>query len=437
MTLPPLSGPEDPELAGLLRDVLHREAARTQPGADGLARIRARIAEEHPRPMDGLPGGTRSRGYLPGLTDRVDILGGRHSRLLARLVPAVAAAAVLLVGGAAGVALNALRPAPSQHTAGTNEIGATSASATTRTTPSGTTTPTVPIYWLGGPAVRGIESSGTATGTTTGSPAAAGSSSLWLYREFVPIPEGREASTQLAIELMLDGVPADPDYTNLWAPGTVTVTVVPRLITVDLSPAAFSHPAMTRSLAEAAVQQLVYTATAAAKDLTGSGAKVQVLVDGASGYLAWGVLHLDGPLVRDTSAQAPVWVISPQEGQEVAAGQVTVSGVGPAGSAPLRWTIARLDPSDTTRATGADGGSTNTSSAGATSTGSRIVAGGTVVPLPGQPRPSFTVTADLTPGTYQVTVWRTGTGGTSDPAIEAGNTPGPGATPDSKVFVVR
>ena len=77
-------------------------------------------------------------------------------------------------------------------------------------------------------------------------------------------------------------------------------------------------------MAERAIQQLVYTATAAAASagLIDSGQQVQVvvLVDGHTDYVAFNHVRLGAPTSRSAGIVALVWIIDPQEGTSVADG---------------------------------------------------------------------------------------------------------------------
>ena len=84
------------------------------------------------------------------------------------------------------------------------------------------------------------------------------------------------------------------------------------------------------AMAERAIQQLVYTATAAAAStgLIDSGQQVQVvvLVDGHTDYVAFNHVRLGAPTSRSAGMVAPVWIIDPQEGNVGADGAVKISG---------------------------------------------------------------------------------------------------------------
>ena len=84
------------------------------------------------------------------------------------------------------------------------------------------------------------------------------------------------------------------------------------------------------AMAERAVQQLVYTATAAAASAglidTGQQIQVVVLVDGHTDYVAFNHVRLGSPTSRGVGMVAPVWIIDPQEGTSVADGAVKIYG---------------------------------------------------------------------------------------------------------------
>jgi hypothetical protein len=140
-----------------------------------------------------------------------------------------------------------------------------------------------------------------------------------LYREFRPIrPEGSGLgdNIQAALIDMISGRPLDPDYHSEW-PGTAgvrSVEVAQDTMTVDLTGVgpAPRHPAL-------AVQQLVYTATAAAAQLGQPGVvKVRIRVNGVAVSRLWGV-DARAALTRSSTVDtlAPVWLSSPQEGDHV------------------------------------------------------------------------------------------------------------------------
>lgn len=144
----------------------------------------------------------------------------------------------------------------------------------------------------------------------------------YLFREFRNADESDTVDPVAeAVETMTALTPLDEDYRSLWAPvQSVGTSVSPDgTITVDLPDTAFANN-LSEADAELALQQLVYTVSAAAVTaglLDAATAKeVRVLVDGESGYKAFGSVELNEPIARDASVAAPVWLIDPQTGTE-------------------------------------------------------------------------------------------------------------------------
>jgi hypothetical protein len=138
-------------------------------------------------------------------------------------------------------------------------------------------------------------------------------------------------------DMLRAGSAADPDYATAWPAGVSVrgATYADQVVTVDLS----GVPASPPSAPHLALQQLVWTASAAGADaahveVTG----VRLLVDGKARSTLWGS-GTSGVLHRDAFPEivAPLWVIDPQEG--VAVGKtftVRVAGVVFEGAARLR-----------------------------------------------------------------------------------------------------
>lgn len=286
-------GPDgaDEETERLLRRALMREAEMVEPRDDGLERIQQRTGAAE--------GGRR---WVPWLA-------------------AVAAAAVigLVVGGVIGLGGDDEPLPPAATGTGT---GSPSPAPTTVATEEPTDTATteepagtlegVPVYWLG-------ESK----------------TSVWLYREFRDVPDvGGEVAS--AVAAMTREEPLDPDYFTPWQPASrVEVTQDGDAIAVDLSADAFAS-GVGSEVAERAVQQLVYTATAAAQ----TEGPVTITVDGEA-YDAWGAIRLGEPMERApmVDVQASTWILSPTEGQTVPAGTVQVTGYGTAFEATFSWEV--------------------------------------------------------------------------------------------------
>jgi hypothetical protein len=342
-----------------LRSALSAEADVIEPGHDGLRLIKERIAA-----------GDRSGAPGPG----------------ARFMPLLAAAAAVLAAagvtagiisyqqqppppaarGSAGPTTPPASPTPTPPTSPTpTPAGSTTSSTTTTTTttdeavvvsPDGAQGP-LPVYWLG-------EADG----------------ELHLYREFEPDPVAATdvpARVEAAVRRMLAGDPDDPDYSSPWRPAAVQVQVTRTQVTVDLGAEAFDGPEVDAATARAAVQQLVYTATAAAGTAE-PPRTVKVLVDGRPGADAWGQVGLGRALSRSPAVLPEVWVIAPESGSRQKPGEVTVSGSGRGFEGLLRWEV-----------TGGDG----------ETVASDIVQGGATGIEP------FSFTVELRPGRYTVAVW--------------------------------
>lgn len=338
------SSPEDATETAL-RGALSREADRIDVGHDGLRRIRAAIEADrgHPR-----------------------------TRAASRWMPLLAAAALLLVAGA-GALLFGLPTGRGGTPAVTPTGGATSVlpspAPTAEPTPSASGEPSVsadggrllnavPVYWIG-----------------PSRPEQA------LFREFRSVPD-RGGAVASAVSAMLTQAPLDPDYFSPWRPADVSVKVAGKGVVVDLSADAFSAGVPSRDTARLAVQQLVWTATAAAHTAGQPDSSVTVLVDGRSGYLAWGLIRLGGPMGRDASAQAEIWVSEPVQGGTARAGAVTVRGQARAFEGTLSWEVTRR------------GGS---NAGGIVKSGTAQTRGDIIAP--------YLFTVSLQPGSYTVTVY--------------------------------
>lgn len=195
-------------------------------------------------------------------------------------------------GSAADRATNASSTAPRIASAPVSTDGVDEGVATEQT----------PVYWAGTDGQSG-----------------------YLFREFRTAPPVVTADpadpVAEAVVMMTSLEPLDPDYQSLWsAVESVGTSVAPGgTITVDLPASAFASQLPTDD-AELALQQLVYTVSAAAVTaglLDAATAKeVRILVDGQSDYKAFGSVDLKDPISRDVSVAAPVWLIDPQTGTE-------------------------------------------------------------------------------------------------------------------------
>lgn len=338
-----------------LRRALHREAGRVDP-SDRFAEIESRL------PM------TR--------------------RYLWPVIAAVVAAVVLVVG--ALIVVPMLRPDGRHAEPGPNPAAphstvtptrspqppqitepatpasqaATPSTGQTSAPPAATEPPTVPVYYLGA-SHRTTESGTQATRAV-------------LFREYRPVTlaePARPADTvAAAIEAMADQPPLDPDYRTAWLSlGSVDVTESRGALEVDLS--GFPATLPEGVTAEDAMQQLVWTATAAYQD----NLPVVVTVDGGTSA-PWGSKLLGTELTRDSSFRAPIWIRDPATDQHDKAGKVTVSGVSTAFEGTVLWKITRTD------------------------TDREVAHGHAMGGANGQYAP-FSFTVELKPGHYMVTVY--------------------------------
>ena len=190
------------------------------------------------------------------------------------------------------------------------------------------------------------------------SPAAADTASLlpvyWLgdangllYREFLPA-ESTGDPIAAAVWAMTSAEPLDDDYYSPWQEASsVNTSISPdNVITIDISSDSFAT-GIEAQVAERAVQQLVYTATAAAANsgliASGSPSSVRLLVDGKAGYNAFGHIELSSILGRDASAIAPVWIINPQDGSVRTDRTVIIQGSTTTTDDGLEWRVRRVD----------------------------------------------------------------------------------------------
>lgn len=182
-----------------------------------------------------------------------------------------------------------------------------------------------PVYWIG----------------------RSSNNNVFLYREFRDVSEQDNPITR-ALRVMMSEKPLDPDFFTPWQNPKKLATSISgkNVITVDVSADAFNSN-VDADMAERAIQQLVYTATAAGASagLTDTGQQIQVviLVDGHTDYVAFNRVRLGSPTARSAGMVAPVWIIDPQEGTTMADGRVKISGRSTVPGGKLRWEILRAD----------------------------------------------------------------------------------------------
>lgn len=323
----PGSAEGDPRLEADIRAALEGEASRIRP-ADRLSDI---LAEAHST--------SRSADHL---------VAPRAPQPRWGLAAAAAAAVLAIVGGAlwltgrtapdpsasrrAGVTTATTSPAP----ATSPPAGPSTPAATSSTQPSGTIAPplpgdvqALPVYYVG-------------PRLLTGSEGAAGA----LFREFVrasvPTPATPEARARVAVDLAMGATPAGSTYERLWAGVTLVDLDVGEAdrITIRLSGPA----SVSQADAELAVQQLVWTAQAAAAQ--GNVPVRFELVDGSDTVA--GTLPASRDFVRPSdelevsSLLAPLWIDDPARGQVLPADRaVTVTGQASTFEASLSWQLLR------------------------------------------------------------------------------------------------
>ncbi|GHJ47504.1 hypothetical protein Cs7R123_48460 [Catellatospora sp. TT07R-123] len=287
----------------LLRQTLEAYAATVGADAGALSAIRTRVRER--TWWHRLRGGNMPLAFTTGT---------------ATAVAATVAAVVFSVGSCAppgtpdpsSSSAGAGTTAPGSPAPGSPTPGGASASATGGG--SGTVSANVPIYYQGD--IRGVPK---------------------LYREYHKLPAGdggKAARTRAAVTAMLDGRTAyDPDYISTWPASARlrNVKVDGGTVTVDLSGAAVNgyDPPSNK----AALQQLIWTATAASD----TDALI-LLLDGKQVDKLWNQFPVRGQLRRGPAVDvlAPVWVIDPQQNAVVKPGPLTIKVAGIVYEATMR-----------------------------------------------------------------------------------------------------
>lgn len=251
--------------------------------------------------------------------------------------------------------------------------------ATPTTAPTGTVTPTAQTTPSDGDEPTVPVDDDAAAGELSGVPVyyvGDSGGSFRLFREFRTVADLGDP-VESAVMAMMSVPPMDPDYSTPWvAPDELEVEREGSSITVDVSADAFSG-SVGSELSALALQQLVYTATAASTLDGPAATTVTILMDGAAAD-AWGHVRVGEPMTRAPQAQvlSHVWVLSPAEGDELNAEEVTVSGYGASFEANFVWRVE--GPSGPLE--------------------------GFTLSDNGMGFGEFDVTVDLEPGTYTVTV---------------------------------
>lgn len=225
----------------------------------------------------------------------------------------------------------------------------------------------VPVYWIGDSARR-----------------------PWLYREFRSLPSHPDGPVGAAVVALAAEEPTDPDYRSGWTEPITDVTVHEEDdgITVDLPQEAVAELDVASPEGSAALQQLVWTVTAAA----GKNVPVTITADSEA--------FVD-PLERDQSIRGQVWVTTPTQGATLTR-PVVIKGTATAFEGTLQYEITAGDSV-------VDSGTTSAGANGEFA--------------------EFTIKAGLEPGDYTVSVF-----GTDASGGESGEGDQPFA--DTKDFVV-
>ena len=144
-----------------------------------------------------------------------------------------------------------------------------------------------------------------------------------LYREFRDLPT-QDDRLATAVGAVLNVAPQDSSYSSLWAGGQVnSATVTGSRIVVDISAPAFAT-FTTRAAAEVAINQIVYTAIGTVGDQAGERT-VQILVDGSPNLPVIGAPAADFTK-NGTTPLGLLWILTPEPGTPVPAGEVTIRG---------------------------------------------------------------------------------------------------------------
>jgi hypothetical protein len=316
----PDPGPDD-ATAALLRGALRRQAENVQPSAGGLARILAAAHRTGPptgRAADTVPSPPRTPSATsvdrPGrISDTVPLTrrpltppgtADERPHRLARWAPVLAAAAaVMIVFSGLGLARPGWVVAPGLDAV----VGGAPAVGPSHPPP----VEPLPVYLV------------------------EHQFGHWaLVREFSPttLTDPLERLSA-AVRLAVAGTGADADHTSAWravgepasAAAEVTVTRDADGIVVRLPPVLLGTAPTTADsapLAQLAVQQLVWTATATVRT------NEQVRIEGPfPGSLLFGADLLGTPVGRDgPDPRAPVWVASLVDGQRLVPGRAVIQG---------------------------------------------------------------------------------------------------------------
>lgn len=157
-----------------------------------------------------------------------------------------------------------------------------------------------------------------------------GSTDLLLYRELRNLPATGDLVRD-AIEAILELLPQDPDYDSLWASGRLNnVELTGHNLELDMAASVFEK-LTTPEEAQAAVDQIVYTAS----ELMGDPElRVTFLSDGGPPP-EW-LRSEEGFGRRGLEPMPALWITAPRNESKLSGGQLLIEGtVKPGASAPL------------------------------------------------------------------------------------------------------
>lgn len=213
-------------------------------------------------------------------------------------------------------------------------------------------------------------------------------SGVFLYREYLEDTRHSEPIGD-AINTLLSAQPAAPErYTLLKPSDDIGVSISnTNVITLDLPAKVFSAH-LDEGLSERSIQQLVFTATAAASSsglmVGDTPATVKILVDGQPNATVFDGHRLKDVYERNAQFVAPIWVIDPQFGTTLNDEKVTINGRTTKFDIGTFYSLQQKD---------ADGKL------------SVITAQKQVIPGKIQNDGSFSLVERLSPGAYQLSFW--------------------------------
>lgn len=156
-----------------------------------------------------------------------------------------------------------------------------------------------------------------------------------LYREFARLEVTPDPITA-ALRALVSSQAKDSDYTNLWPVDTKinSVAVSGNEATIDLT---FSKLNVGGEGEILAIAQLVWTATAADPSVK----KISLTVNGKTVESLAGHMDATKPFTRAPSYEvlAPVWITSPEEGEQMSAQGFTLSGLASTFEANVAWKV--------------------------------------------------------------------------------------------------